>query len=108
MPRPKTGKRKGDLATQLWRLTARLVVTCLSPNKPVNCLLIVRSRSCEGRGTLCEGGTSWEEYGPEIYAGKRKQIVSRMSNWRTDQIGRKFLDALIPDVAAVNKWQAVK
>ena len=49
-----------------------------------------------------EGGHSWEEYGPEIYAGKRKE------KWGvyilTEEIGRECLYAL-GEVAAVNRLQ---
>ena len=47
-----------------------------------------------------EGGHSWEEYGPEIYAGKRKE------KWGvyilTEEIGRECVYAL-GEVAAVNR-----
>ena len=70
MPRLRTGTQGEHLVTKFWRVAARLVVTCLSNIKPVTVLLIVRLWSMRCCGN--DGGVSWEEYGPEIYIGKRK------------------------------------
>ena len=57
MPRLKTGMRGEYLATQLSCVTARLVVTCLSPIDHVNGLIIVRSRSHKGDEMLWPQGS---------------------------------------------------
>ena len=59
MPRLKTETRGENLATQFSWATDRLVVTCLSPIKPVNGLLIVRCMLCVRHETIShEGGAS--------------------------------------------------
>ena len=46
-----------------------------------------------------EEGSSREEYGPEIYGGKRKQKCNKMTkrgvDIRTDWKGREYLDAYV-------------
>ena len=52
MPQLETWTREGYLATSLQWVTARLVVTYISPIKCLNGLLILCSRSCEGHEML--------------------------------------------------------
>ena len=52
LPWLKTGTQKEYLSTQLWWVTAQLIITCLSPINPVDPLLISRSRSCNGHEML--------------------------------------------------------
>ena len=52
MPQLKTETRGEHLATLLWWVTVRLVVTCLNPFNPVNGCLIVRFRLSVGHGVL--------------------------------------------------------
>ena len=56
MPRLKIATRGENLVTLLWWVTARLVVTCLSPINQVNGLLIV-PRSCVRHEMLQPGGS---------------------------------------------------